>query len=71
MELITPGWGLLLWQVLILITIILFVASWMMILTTKTFDSRDRLSWLLGTLLLPLVGPVLFFIKRRSRKSGN
>ena len=64
MELHTPGTGLIIWQLLIFSMIILFVVSWIMILTTKAFDSKARLSWLIGTLLLPIVGPILFFIKR-------
>jgi hypothetical protein len=57
MGLLTPGPGLIIWQMLIVTNIVLFAVSWIMILTTKAFDSRDRLSWLLATLLLPIVGP--------------
>ncbi|WP_414693405.1 PLDc N-terminal domain-containing protein [Ohtaekwangia sp.] len=63
MELLTPGIGLLIWQVLIFVIAILFVVSWIIILRTKTLDSRDRLSWLLGTLLLPVIGPLIFLTK--------
>jgi hypothetical protein len=63
MELLTPGIGLLLWQMLIFVIAILFAVSWIVILKTKTLDSRDRLSWLLGTLFLPIIGPVIFLTK--------
>jgi hypothetical protein len=63
MELIMPGSGLVIWQILIFTNIILFVVSWLMILTTKALDSRARLSWLLGTLFLPILGPLLFLVK--------
>jgi hypothetical protein len=72
MELLTPGIGVLLWQVLIFVIAILFVVSWIVILKTKTLDSRDRLSWLLGTLFLPIIGPLIFLTKfLMTRKQKN
>jgi hypothetical protein len=71
MELLTPGQGLILWQMLIVINIFLFAVSWIIILTTKVLDSRDRLSWLLATLLLPIVGPLLFLIKLKATKKAE
>lgn len=63
MDLLTPGVGLLLWQILIFVIVILFAVSWIVILRTKAMDSRDRLAWLLGTLFLPIIGPVIFLTK--------
>jgi len=63
MKLLTPGVGLLLWQVIVFVIAALFIVSWVVILKTKTLDSKDRLSWLLGTLFLPVIGPLIFLTK--------
>jgi hypothetical protein len=63
MERLTPEIGLLVWQILIFVMTILLVVSWIFILKTETLDSRDRLSWLLGTLFLPVIGPLIFLRK--------
>jgi hypothetical protein len=62
MELISPGLGLIVWQMFVLLTVILFIVSWASLLTSKTLNSRNKLSWLLGTLFLPILGPILFFV---------
>lgn len=63
MDLLTPGIGLLVWQILIFVMAILFVISWIIIFTTNTLNSGDRPSWLLGTLFLPIIGPLIFLTK--------
>jgi len=70
MELNTLSAGLIVWQITIIIIAILLVIAWTIILVTDKFDSRDRLSWLLGTLFLPILGPMIFLFKYlRIRKS--
>lgn len=62
MDLLTPGIGLLIWQLFVMITVVLFVLSWIVILTTNRIAQSKKITWLLSTLLLPLVGPILFFV---------
>ena len=69
MELITPNTGLIIWQAFVFLQILLFVVSWILILTTKTFDSKKRLTWLLATLLLPIIGSVIFLFSYSSLKT--
>jgi hypothetical protein len=60
MELLTPGSGLL-FQFTVLTSLFLFILSWTIILANNRLESAKKLAWLLGTLFLPLVGPILFF----------
>jgi hypothetical protein len=69
MELLTPGFGLIIWQLLVILSSLLFVISWVMILTAKNLDATERLTWMLGTLLLPVIGPVIFFVKQLRAKA--
>ncbi len=71
MELLTPGFGLLLWQVIVFGIAALFIVSWIVILKTKTLDSRDRLAWLLATLFLPVIGPLIFLTKFLMERQKN
>ena len=63
MDLLTPGLSLLMWQLAIGAVTGLAIISWIILLSTNKLDPRDRLSWLIGTLLLPILGPLLFLIK--------
>jgi hypothetical protein len=65
MELLAPELGLLIWQVLFTLSSLLFLVSWIVILTKENLDTTERLTWMLGTLLLPVIGPVIFFVKQR------
>ncbi len=69
MELLTPGYGLIVWQMLALLGSLLFLISWVMIFTAKNLNTTERLIWMLGTLLLPIVGPVLFLMKQLTAKT--
>jgi hypothetical protein len=66
MELLTPGIGLIIWQVVVLLHIILLAISWLTILTIKTWDGNTKLAWMLGTLFIPMIGSIVFFSSRRS-----
>ncbi|MBW7465836.1 hypothetical protein ABID22_001776 [Pontibacter aydingkolensis] len=68
MELVTPGIGLIFWQTVILSGIPLFLISWIMILVTNRLDATHKIVWLIGTLFLPVIGPLIFFIKYPSFK---
>ena len=60
MELLTPGSFLVIWQLFYLMTILLALISWTLVLTAK-IDPTKKLIWLLGTLFLPVIGPILLF----------
>lgn len=66
MELLAPGFGLLLFQLTTLFSIVLFISSWVTILITNRLESNQKLVWLLGTLFPPVIGPILFFISFNS-----
>lgn len=68
MELLIPGNGLIIWQLLTLLTIILVAVSWILILKTKSIDPTKKMIWLSGTLLVPVIGPILFFFSFASLK---
>ncbi|MFZ2906626.1 MAG: PLDc N-terminal domain-containing protein [Cyclobacteriaceae bacterium] len=66
MELLTPGYGLLLFQLIILMAILLLAISWVIILLNNRLESGKKIVWLIGTGLLPLIGPILFFISYKN-----
>ena len=61
MEILAPGSALVVWQSFYLVAILLVLLSWVLILTAKTIEPTKKLIWLLGTLFLPVIGPVLLF----------
>jgi hypothetical protein len=63
-----PSWLIFLWQILGGISLALFVTSFVFILLNKKLPNREKMLWLLGTLLLPIVGPVLFLTLGRYGK---
>ena len=69
MELMSPDTGLILWAVLGLLSIGLFLAALIRLLLTKYMDSNTKLIWTLIILLVPTIGPILFFAM--GRKGGN
>jgi hypothetical protein len=71
MDLLTPRYGLILFQLTILITILLFITSWITILLAKRLESGKKLVWLLGTLFLPVIGPLAFFILLKNMSKNN
>lgn len=68
MALVTPGIGLVFWQTVLMAVIPMFLIAWIMILATNRLDATQKLVWLLGTMFLPLIGPLLFFVKYKSFK---
>jgi hypothetical protein len=70
MELLSPGTGLIIWQLFALGCTLLFIAAWVVILRSK-LDPTTKLIWMLGTLFLPIIGPVLFFLSHSSLKKSQ
>jgi hypothetical protein len=63
MELVSPGMGLIFWQTVLLSGILLFITAWIVILMTNKLNATNKLVWLLGTLFLPIIGPLIFLLK--------
>ena len=70
MELVIPGRGLISWQVMFSV-VPLFLMAWIMALVTNRLDATQKIAWLPGTLFLPLIGPLIFFIKFSSFKKPS
>lgn len=72
MELLTPDTTIVVFQLAIAASWILFAIAWILILTHRAADATTKIVWLLGTLFLPIMGPVIYFVQRLSGKaSGN
>jgi hypothetical protein len=54
------------WQIFAGISLLLFVISF--ILINKKLRDQEKILWLLGTVLLPILGPVLFLTLGRHGK---
>lgn len=65
MELLTPGFSLLIFQSLILIPIVLFLVAVFMLLMNSKIDPTKKIIWLVGITLVPVLGPVLLFASYR------
>ena len=66
MELVSAQIGVIIWQIVMSFHVILFMTAWTMILRNSRLNAPYKLAWMLGTLLLPVLGPVIFFMRRRS-----
>ncbi len=69
MELLSPGTGLIIWQLFAFGCALLFITAWVVILRAK-LDPTTKLIWMVGTLFFPFIGPVLFFLSRSSLKKS-
>ena len=58
MELLTPGAGLIVWQMILFVNIVLIVISWIVILKMKEKDLTPKLLMIFLTLLVPIAGAV-------------
>ncbi len=61
MELITPDIGLIIWTILCLLALTLMMVAIFSILKNDFKDTRAKLTWLIGSILLPIIGPILYF----------
>ena len=68
MALDIPSWLMLLWQIVGGVSLALFLISFVFILSNKELPNREKMFWLLGSLLLPIVGPILFLTLGRYGK---
>ncbi len=66
MELLSPGIGLILFQLVIGLQLLLLIVSWIVILINGKIDPTKKIIWLMGTLPLPIIGPLLFLLSFRS-----
>lgn len=69
MELLSPGTGLIIWQLFAFGCAVLFITAWVVILRAK-LDPTAIFIWMLGTLFLPIIEPVLFFLSRSFLKKS-
>ncbi|MBX2967900.1 MAG: PLDc N-terminal domain-containing protein [Cyclobacteriaceae bacterium] len=65
MELLTPGFGLIIFQALILVPIVLFLVAVFMLLMNSKIDPTKKIIWLVGITLVPVLGPILLFMSYR------
>jgi len=68
LEMGIPDFVIISLQVLGIISLTLFVISFAFILRNKVLSNSDKILWLLGTALLPILGPVLFLTLGREGK---
>ncbi len=68
MTVLTPDLGLLLWTIMILFHIALIVTAARQLFSIRSFGFKSKLIWLSGISLVPVMGPVLFFLFRNQVK---
>ncbi|HLT07156.1 MAG TPA: PLDc N-terminal domain-containing protein [Cyclobacteriaceae bacterium] len=68
MDLDIPPFLIVVWQVFAGISLAFFILSFVFILGNKRLPNREKMLWLLGTLLLPILGPILFLTLGRQGK---
>ncbi|MCX2738396.1 PLDc N-terminal domain-containing protein [Pontibacter anaerobius] len=71
MELITPGIGLIFWQLMTILSIPCFMVAWLLVLFTNKLNPDQKIVWLVSTLFLPVIGPLIFFVKYPFFKKAN
>jgi nicotinamide riboside transporter PnuC len=68
MELLSPGFGLLIEEILAGCAIVCVVIAWLIIAIDKNLTTNKKLFWLAITLFLPIVGPILFLLSYNKSK---
>jgi len=71
MELVTPSLGLILWQLIVVLSIVMFIVAWIVILITNKLGSTQKIVWMVGTMFLPIFGPLILFIKHSSFRKAS
>jgi cytochrome bd-type quinol oxidase subunit 2 len=69
MELLTPGIGLIVWQLVMLTALVLLLLSWILIFKDTKISRTKKVVWLLVTSMLPVVGPVVFLVSAKKLSS--
>ena len=65
MELVSPEFGVMLWTLFSFLSLGLFLAALIGLMLAENLDSNLKLAWAVIILLIPIIGPILFFIIRR------
>lgn len=68
MTVLTPDIGLLLWTIMILFHIALTVTAAMQLFSIRFLSRKTKGVWLFLMSLVPVIGPVLFFLFRNQVK---
>jgi hypothetical protein len=68
MELLLPEMGLLFWTIFSLLIIFLPIAALFSLLKSNFKDSTTKLIWVLVILLVPVAGPILYFVIGRRQR---
>jgi hypothetical protein len=71
MELLTPGFGLIFWQLIGIASFVLLITAWIIILIDKSIVAEKKLSWMVMAAIFPLVGPLYFFFVYRKLRSAT
>jgi hypothetical protein len=66
---LNPGIGLIVWQLVMLTALVLFLLSWILIFKDTKIGRTKKVVWLLVTLMLPVVGPVVFLVSAKKLSS--
>ncbi len=62
MELISPSPGLLIWTLFSLASLVCLIIVLISILNTDSINIKTKLAWIIVVILLPILGPILFFV---------
>ncbi len=65
MELTTPDIRLFIWTILCLLALALMLVTIFSILKNDFKDTKIKLTWLIGSILLPIIGPILYFQNKK------
>jgi len=70
MDLLTPGTGLIVWQIITLIAIILPIVS-LVSITKRTFRNNDKVVWIIVVLTVPIVGSLCYLLVGKKKPLSN
>jgi hypothetical protein len=62
MIVLAAGIGFLLWDIATYASLFLLVISWLLIVANKKLSYWTKVSWIVATLILPVLGPMLYFL---------
>ena len=65
MEILTPEYGLIFWTAFSLASFLLMLIAIYSILTSDFKDKRTKLIWIIGVIILPVVGSMIYFKSKR------
>jgi len=68
MDLLLPEMGLVFWTVFSILVILLPIAAVYSLLTSRFKEGTSKLMWVLVILLLPIAGPMFYFLIGRKQR---